>query len=145
MCATWSQAFVTTPWQLLGLRALLGIFTGGLFPGVMATIALRSPAARRGLDLDDRLVGLDLEEHVAFLDLLPFLLQPFEQRTGLLRHAEGRHDHVGGHGSDYLIGGARLWGDHRSPLPFIFLLDPGLQDYSDSTAFRVSSRARRLL
>jgi DHA1 family multidrug resistance protein-like MFS transporter len=42
------QAFVTTPWQLLGLRALLGIFTGGLFPGVMATIALRSPAARRG-------------------------------------------------------------------------------------------------
>ena len=31
-----------------GLRAVLGIFTGGLFPGVMATIALRSPASRRG-------------------------------------------------------------------------------------------------
>ena len=42
------QALVTSPWQLLALRALLGVFTGGLFPGVMATIALRSPAARRG-------------------------------------------------------------------------------------------------
>jgi MFS transporter, DHA1 family, multidrug resistance protein len=42
------QALVTSPWQLLALRALLGVFTGGLFPGVMATIAIRSPAARRG-------------------------------------------------------------------------------------------------
>jgi DHA1 family multidrug resistance protein-like MFS transporter len=43
------QALVTTPQQLLLLRACLGVFTGGLFPGVMATIALRSPASRRGL------------------------------------------------------------------------------------------------
>jgi MFS transporter, DHA1 family, multidrug resistance protein len=43
------QALVTTPLQLLLLRAGLGIFTGGLFPGVMATIALRSPASRRGV------------------------------------------------------------------------------------------------
>ncbi len=42
------QALVTSPWQLLVLRALLGVFTGGLFPGVMATIAIRTPAARRG-------------------------------------------------------------------------------------------------
>jgi DHA1 family multidrug resistance protein-like MFS transporter len=42
------QALVTSAWQLLALRALLGVFTGGLFPGVMATIAVRSPAARRG-------------------------------------------------------------------------------------------------
>jgi MFS transporter, DHA1 family, multidrug resistance protein len=42
------QALVTSPWQLLALRAILGVFTGGLFPGVMATIAVRSPAARRG-------------------------------------------------------------------------------------------------
>jgi MFS transporter, DHA1 family, multidrug resistance protein len=42
------QALVTSPWQLLALRALLGVFTGGLFPGVMATIAVRSPASRRG-------------------------------------------------------------------------------------------------
>ncbi|MDQ3701995.1 MAG: MFS transporter, partial [Chloroflexota bacterium] len=33
---------------LLTLRAILGIFTGGLLPGVMATIALRTPPARRG-------------------------------------------------------------------------------------------------
>lgn len=43
------QAIVTSPWQLLGLRAALGIFDGGLMPSVMATIALRSPVARRGL------------------------------------------------------------------------------------------------
>ena len=42
------QALVTSPWQLLGLRATLGIFDGGLMPSVMATVALRSPAARRG-------------------------------------------------------------------------------------------------
>jgi DHA1 family multidrug resistance protein-like MFS transporter len=42
------QALVTSAWQLLILRAFLGIFTGGLFPGVMAIIALRSPASRRG-------------------------------------------------------------------------------------------------
>jgi DHA1 family multidrug resistance protein-like MFS transporter len=42
------QALVTSPWQLLALRAGIGAFTGGMMPGVMATIALRSPAARRG-------------------------------------------------------------------------------------------------
>jgi DHA1 family multidrug resistance protein-like MFS transporter len=42
------QALVTAPWQLLGLRAALGVFSGGLMPGVMATIAVRSPAASRG-------------------------------------------------------------------------------------------------
>jgi DHA1 family multidrug resistance protein-like MFS transporter len=43
------QAFVTTPLQLLALRAVQGAFTGGLMPGVMASIALRTPAARRGV------------------------------------------------------------------------------------------------
>src|SRR5262245_19010239 len=43
------QALVTDVTQLFMLRAGLGVFTGGLFPGVMATIALRSPASRRGL------------------------------------------------------------------------------------------------
>ncbi len=43
------QALATSPWQLLALRAALGVFTGGLMPGIMATIALRSPTARRGL------------------------------------------------------------------------------------------------
>ncbi len=42
------QALVTSPWQLLVLRALLGVFDGGLMPSVMATIALRSPGERRG-------------------------------------------------------------------------------------------------
>lgn len=42
------QALVTSAWQLLALRTILGIFTGGLLPGVMATIALRTPPARRG-------------------------------------------------------------------------------------------------
>src|SRR5688500_10752168 len=43
------QAFVATPWQLLALRAVQGTFTGGLIPGVMAIIAVRTPVARRGL------------------------------------------------------------------------------------------------
>jgi DHA1 family multidrug resistance protein-like MFS transporter len=42
------QALVASAWQLLGLRAALGVFDGGLMPSVMATIALRSPAPRRG-------------------------------------------------------------------------------------------------
>jgi MFS family permease len=42
------QALVTAPWQLLILRACLGLFDGGLMPSVMALIALRSPVARRG-------------------------------------------------------------------------------------------------
>jgi MFS transporter, DHA1 family, multidrug resistance protein len=43
------QAAVTSTWQLLILRALQGVFTGGLIPSVMAIIAVRTPAARRGL------------------------------------------------------------------------------------------------
>lgn len=43
------QAFVQAPWQLLALRAVQGTFTGGLIPGVMAIIAVRTPVARRGL------------------------------------------------------------------------------------------------
>ena len=43
------QALVTEPWQLLVLRAAQGTFTGGLIPGVMAVIAVRTPVARRGL------------------------------------------------------------------------------------------------
>src|SRR5919198_6562924 len=42
------QALVRSPWQLLALRAALGLFDGGLMPSVMATVALRSPSARRG-------------------------------------------------------------------------------------------------
>jgi DHA1 family multidrug resistance protein-like MFS transporter len=42
------QALVVTAWQLLVLRAILGVFDGGLMPSVMATIALRSPASQRG-------------------------------------------------------------------------------------------------
>jgi hypothetical protein len=45
------------------------------------------------LDLDDRLVGLDLEEHVALLDRLPFFLQPRDELARLLRHLERRHHH----------------------------------------------------
>jgi DHA1 family multidrug resistance protein-like MFS transporter len=43
------QAAVTAPWQLVALRAVQGTFTGGLIPGVMAIIAVRTPVARRGL------------------------------------------------------------------------------------------------
>lgn len=43
------QALVNAPWQLLALRAAQGTFTGGLMPGVMAIIAVRTPVARRGL------------------------------------------------------------------------------------------------
>ena len=43
------QALVTSPWQLLALRGVQGTFTGGLIPGVMAIIAVRTPPARRGL------------------------------------------------------------------------------------------------
>jgi MFS transporter, DHA1 family, multidrug resistance protein len=43
------QALVTSVWQLLALRAALGLFTGGLLPSVMATVALRTPVERRGV------------------------------------------------------------------------------------------------
>ncbi|CAA9241866.1 MAG: hypothetical protein AVDCRST_MAG77-1582 [uncultured Chloroflexi bacterium] len=43
------QALVDSPWQLLALRAVQGLFTGGLIPGVMAIVAVRTPSARRGL------------------------------------------------------------------------------------------------
>ncbi|HEV2123990.1 MAG TPA: MFS transporter [Chloroflexota bacterium] len=43
------QAMVTAAWQLVLLRAVLGLFTGGLLPSVMTTIALRTPVERRGI------------------------------------------------------------------------------------------------
>lgn len=43
------QALVVAPWQLLALRLVQGTFTGGLIPGAMALVALRTPVARRGL------------------------------------------------------------------------------------------------
>ncbi len=42
------QALVTSPYELLAWRGLLGLFTGGLMPGTMAIVALRTPAAHRG-------------------------------------------------------------------------------------------------
>lgn len=42
------QALVTSPYELLAWRGLLGLFTGGLMPGTMAIVALRTPAAQRG-------------------------------------------------------------------------------------------------
>jgi hypothetical protein len=45
------------------------------------------------LDLNDGLVGLDLEEHLAFLDLLALFLQPRDELARFLRHLERRHHH----------------------------------------------------
>ena len=42
------QALVTSPYELLAWRGLLGLFTGGLMPGTMAIVALRTPSAHRG-------------------------------------------------------------------------------------------------
>lgn len=42
------QAFVRTPWQLLGLRILGGAFLGGTAPAVNALIAHRAEANRQG-------------------------------------------------------------------------------------------------
>ena len=49
------------------------------------------------LDLDDRLVGLDLEQHLALLDLLAFLLLPRDELARFLRHLERRHHDADGH------------------------------------------------
>ncbi|MGI6604920.1 MAG: MFS transporter [bacterium] len=42
------QAFVQTPWQLLSLRALLGIFLGGMIPCANAIIGKQVPDDMRG-------------------------------------------------------------------------------------------------
>jgi DHA1 family multidrug resistance protein-like MFS transporter len=42
------QALVSSPWQLLALRALLGIFAGGIQPVAMAIIGLITPPESRG-------------------------------------------------------------------------------------------------
>ena len=55
--------------------------------------AAKNPVALR-LDFDDRLVGLDLEQHLALLDLLAFLLLPRNQLARFLRHLERRHHHA---------------------------------------------------
>ena len=54
----------------------------------------RQHAVAGRFDLDDRLVGLDLEQHLAFLDLLAFLLLPRNQLARFLRHLERRHHHA---------------------------------------------------
>jgi DHA1 family multidrug resistance protein-like MFS transporter len=43
------QALVATPWQLLAVRALIGVFAGGIQPVGMAIVALGTPPERRGL------------------------------------------------------------------------------------------------
>ncbi|GMA48843.1 MFS transporter [Alicyclobacillus contaminans] len=42
------QAFVTTPWQLMGLRFLLGIATAGLLPSINALVRRNAPASVAG-------------------------------------------------------------------------------------------------
>lgn len=42
------QAFVWNPWQLFGLRALVGLFVGALMPVQMAIVGLLTPPERRG-------------------------------------------------------------------------------------------------
>lgn len=42
------QAFVTSLWQLIVLRFLLGIFSGGLIPIVTALIRREAPVAIQG-------------------------------------------------------------------------------------------------
>lgn len=42
------QALVSSPWQLLALRALLGVFAGGIQPVAMAIIGLVTPPDSRG-------------------------------------------------------------------------------------------------
>jgi microsomal dipeptidase-like Zn-dependent dipeptidase len=50
-------------------------------------------AIGRGLDFHDGLVGLDLEEHLAFSNLLTLLFQPRDELARFLRHLERRHHH----------------------------------------------------
>ena len=49
------------------------------------------------LDLHRRLVGLDLGDHIAGLDGVALLLQPFGEIALLHRGREGGHEDVGGH------------------------------------------------
>src|SRR5690606_13314551 len=69
-------------------------------------------------DLDDRLVGLDLEEHLALLDGVAFLLEPRDELAGLLRHLERRHHYAGCHRSPgYVratVTSGRLTGPYRA-------------------------------
>jgi hypothetical protein len=62
---------------------------------------LRGDAAENAVaarfDLDHGLVGLDLEEHLAFLDLISSLLLPGNQLACLLRHLERRHHDANRH------------------------------------------------
>jgi len=51
----------------------------------------RQDAVAGRFDLDDRFVGLDLDERLALGDVIAFLLSPREQLAGFLRHLERRH------------------------------------------------------
>src|SRR5436190_187398 len=63
-------------------------------------------AFRLRLDLDHGLVGLDLQEHLAFRDALALLLSPGHELPGLLRHFERGHDNADSHMCVY---GRRSW------------------------------------
>ena len=67
--------------------------------------AAKNPVALR-FDLDHRLVGLDLEQHLALLDLISLLLLPRDQLARFLRHLERRHHHamaISDVGSDFFF------------------------------------------
>jgi molecular chaperone DnaK len=85
----------------------LGIETKG---GVMTTLIERNRnlvargsrhlhkcAGGRRLDLYGDLIGLDLDQWLAFCHHLAGSLEPANDLTGLLRHPERGHDHVCGH------------------------------------------------
>ena len=57
----------------------------------------QNPGSRR-FDLHRRLVGLDLHERLTLFYRLTFGLEPLEQNSSLLRHAEGGHNYIGCHG-----------------------------------------------
>src|SRR5580765_5416886 len=54
-------------------------------------------AIGRGLDFHDGLIGLDLEEHLAFSNLLTLLFQPRDELARFLRHLERRHHDADSH------------------------------------------------
>ena len=56
---------------------------------------LSQSTGRRRLDLDGRLVGFNFHQRLTLGNRLAFGLEPLEQNSSLLRHAEGGHDHVG--------------------------------------------------
>ena len=58
---------------------------------------LAQDAGSRRLDLDGRLVGLDLEERVALPDRIAGRPEPLQDLAGVLRQLEGRHDDAGRH------------------------------------------------